>query len=207
MSAAKRVDTTVLPWERQPGEPEAAWGAFMLYRDAGPLERSFSQVARISKRSPANYARMSQTWQWVERVTAYDAEQDRKKRAADDAAIFDMRKRHIEAAMAMQGLGALVLNKLVGKERAKDKDGQPLEPNLKPSEARDYLELGMALERLNRGEPVTITRQDGATVIVNNLPAKAEATVLHDFSKLSLDDLKALRELTMKARARPAKKK
>lgn len=156
-------------WERQPGEPEGAWAAFCIYRDDGPGGRALSIVAtNTGVRHPQSIQRMSSRWHWVERVQAWDAEVDRRRREAHLAEVEEMRKRHVQMAIALQGAAGLALAKYVAVERAPlvdaegkavvGKDGRPVlaPPSLKPNEAATFADLGTKLERLNKGEPETI---------------------------------------------------
>ena len=67
------------PWERLPGEPDAAWRAFVLYRDMGPGSRSQRALGAALRLEPAGAppnSRMRQwsvDWRWVERCRAYDS--------------------------------------------------------------------------------------------------------------------------------------
>lgn len=159
------------PWERQIEETDSAWAGFVVYRDLGPAERSAAKAAKNSGKNHRLFEEWCQKWDWVARCHAFDAFMDRKKREADIAAIEEMRKRHIDFSMALQGTSALALNKIMALEKAPlrdhkgkivvDEKGKPvLGPlTLKPSEVRDLAELGVKLERLNRGEPDSIQQQ------------------------------------------------
>ena len=116
-----------------------------------------------------NFDRWSTDWHWVERSHAFDAWRDKEAQKADIAEIQAMRKRHINMAMSLQGTAATALQKILRAEQQPQRDaagnvimgadGKPvLGPlTLKPSEVRDLAELGMKIERLNRGEPETIS--------------------------------------------------
>lgn len=159
------------PWDRQVEETDAAWAGFVGYRDLGPAERSLVKAARNVGKHPRVFEEWSQKWDWVARCHAFDAFMDRRKREADLAEIEAMRRRHIQMAMSLQGAAALALNKIVAAEHEPlrdekgkilvDEKGKPLlgPLTLKPSEVRDLAELGVKLERLNRGEPDSIQEQ------------------------------------------------
>jgi hypothetical protein len=195
------------PWERRSIESEEAWAAFVRYRDLPSGVRTLQQVATTLKKTLQIIGRWSSRYQWVERCRAWDAFVDKKKREAEIDAVMDMRKRHIETSMALQGAGALALQKIIASERAPQigSDGQPLRgPDgkillaplvLKPSEARDLIELGMRIERINRGEPEAIVEE---RVVEDKRPIEQ---LVYDYSKLSVEELKALKKLTEKARA------
>lgn len=196
------------PWDRQPQETDQAWSGFVLYRDLGPAVRTLAKAAKAASKSAPLFLDWSQRWDWVARCRAYDAYLDKKKREADEAAIVDMRRRHIDFSMALQGTAALALNKIMNAEKAPaldakgrpmlDAKGRPmLSPlTLKASEVRDLAELGVKLERLNRGEPESIAEQR----VVPDAQPSGPAPLLYDWSKLSKEELRALKALTTKAR-------
>lgn len=78
-------------WDRQPDETDKAYRAFALYRDLGPEERSITKAsqeyhAQHGLKGSLGTARVtvgkwSRTHGWVERVRAWDADQDRQQRA------------------------------------------------------------------------------------------------------------------------------
>ena len=69
------------PWHRQPGETDAAWRGFQVYRDLG-VDRSALQAYRQRYGNPTaeHAAGYFQAWSarndWVQRARAYDAYQD-----------------------------------------------------------------------------------------------------------------------------------
>jgi hypothetical protein len=168
------------PWERQPGEPEAAWGSFVAYRDLGPLKRSLAEVGRLlGGKSRQNFDRMSARWQWVERVRAWDAEQDRVRRETHLEELRDMTKRHAQLSMLAQTAGFTTINRLLKLDRARTMlaEGKgalavAVELKLAPSEverlgvtredplpakvAATLIEMGIKNERLARGEPSVV---------------------------------------------------
>ena len=91
------------PWDRREDETDKAWGAFCLYRDLSPHERSLYAVSEAlygddedeeTGQEPAkNRPRMAPSWvrewssrfSWVERARAHDdhiAEQTRQLKAS-----------------------------------------------------------------------------------------------------------------------------
>lgn len=189
------------PWDRQPGENDRAWAAFVKYRDDG-IERSQARVAKHFGKSIENYGMLSTRWDWVARVSAYEAWRDRQLRMAEIEEAKAMRRRHIEFAMSFQGAAALALNKIIAAEQKPlrdangqvvyGEDGKPLPGplTLKPSEVKELADLGLRIERLNRGEPGEIE-----DVRISAAPAPSA-----DYSALTLEELRVLRELTRKAR-------
>jgi len=176
-------------WERQPGEPDTAWVAFVQYRDLGPAERSLARLAQVTNKKRELYGGWCGRWNWVARCAAYDAWLDRQTKLAEIDAIREMKRRHVQIAMTLQGAGALALNKIVAAEKALGPEGQPGPLTLKPAEAMGMVDLGSKLERLSRGEPDSIE------------VARIESAPALDYSLLSNDELRTMIALTRKASA------
>ena len=85
------MSKTEKPWERQKGETEQAFEAFVIYRDLG-LKRS--------------------NHEWDERVRAYDNEMERQAHAEAVKDLKDMTKRHTKIAVQMQKKALEALEKL-----------------------------------------------------------------------------------------------
>lgn len=92
------------PWERQDGETPKQFEAFVVYRDLGE-KRSLVKVAAQLGKSEQLMSRWSSANSWVERVAAWDDEQDRILRQEQIKDIKRMRKRH--ASMAKKALDKL----------------------------------------------------------------------------------------------------
>jgi hypothetical protein len=152
---------TLLAWERQPGESATAFAAFVIFRDLGP-RRSLDAASRLYHRKPGQEPEQPQTgpkkrksgqvrlwyerWQWRSRAEAYDAEQDRQQRAAQEAVRREMAQRHAREAVALQ-------------EKALRRLQQMSPDELSPGQVLDYFLQAAKLERLSRGEPDTIQEQ------------------------------------------------
>ena len=95
----KRNDTK--PWERQEGESVKAFEAFTVYLEMGD-ERSIREVAQRLAKSRTLIGRWSVTYQWVERVAAFDADVQRKAHAKAVDKRRKMVDRHISIALKMQ---------------------------------------------------------------------------------------------------------
>ena len=65
------------PWERQKGESEKAFEAFVTYRDMGE-KRTLTAVAEKLQKSGTLIRRWKSTWDWAERVRAYDNELEKE---------------------------------------------------------------------------------------------------------------------------------
>src|SRR4051794_14613864 len=65
-AAGRSEDDVRKPYERQPGEPSVAFGAFVVYRDLGP-ERSLQKVSQKYAKGIPILKRWSALHRWVER--------------------------------------------------------------------------------------------------------------------------------------------
>lgn len=126
------------PWERQPGETPRAYEAFTKYRDLGP-GRSIAKAARLEGKAKVTWERWSRVNNWVERVAAWDIEQDRISRQAQLDDIKKMRKRHADLASAMLVKAAQALKRIPADE-------------IKPSDISRMVDTASKLERISRGD-------------------------------------------------------
>ena len=105
----KRNDTK--PWERQEGESVKAFEAFTVYLGMGD-ERSIREVAQRLAKSRTLIGRWSVTYQWVERVAAFDADVQRKAHAKAVKKRRNMVDRHISIALKMQEKALMALEQM-----------------------------------------------------------------------------------------------
>jgi hypothetical protein len=160
------------PYECIEGETPKPFSYFVIYRDLGP-DRTLARVAEITGRHPHHLATYSRKFRWLERVRAFDSDRDRAGTDAEIDEIEAMRRRQTKAARRIQELGLREIERAC--ERAEE-SGEPL--NL--GETQKLLKLGAELERLNLGEPT------------ENKQLQVEEI---DYSKLSVEQLKALRSI------------
>jgi hypothetical protein len=66
------------PWERQPGESDPAWAAFLVYRDLPASARSIARVVSDTGKSRSLIAGWSSKWDWPARAKEYDRHKDRQ---------------------------------------------------------------------------------------------------------------------------------
>lgn len=130
----------VQPWERQDGETNKQFEAFVIYRDMGE-ERSLSKVAEKLQKSTTLMGRWSGSNNWVERVAAWDDEQDRILRAEQIKDIKRMRKRHADMAATMITAAAKGLKEIMAKPE-----------EMKPNDVARLVEVASKLERISRGD-------------------------------------------------------
>lgn len=101
----------VKPWERQEGESVKAFEAFTVYLEMGD-ERSIREVAQRLAKSRTLIGRWSVTYQWVERVAAFDADVQRKAHAKAVKKRRNMVDRHISIALKMQEKALMALEQM-----------------------------------------------------------------------------------------------
>jgi hypothetical protein len=191
------------PWERWPGESDAAFSAFVIYRDLGPQRSLDAASTRYHARDQSPTAQpqggrgknkkcsgqirtWADRWDWRARAAGWDDEQDRQARQAMLQEILDMRKRHAQEAMMLQKAAMQRL--------------QALDPQtLTQSQLLNYFVEATKLERLSRGEPETVgeqrvTGRDGGPIEYRDA-ALDTATV---------EELRQLREIRTRLEQRAA---
>lgn len=142
------------PWERQDNETPKQFEAFVVYRDMGE-ERSLSKVADKLQKSTTLMGRWSGLNSWVERVAAWDDEQERILRHEQIKEIKKMRKRHADTATAMIAAAAKGLKNIME---------HPEE--MKPGDVARLVEVASKLERISRGDVGDVVEQrDGGQTI------------------------------------------
>lgn len=142
----------VEPWERQEGETPKAYEAFTVYRDMG-IQRSVRKVARELSKSETLMARWSGAYDWVDRVAAWDSEQDRVARQQQLDDIKKMRKKHANIADAMLIKAAAALKRIPTDE-------------IKATDISRMVDIASRLERISRGDTESIleTRDGGESI-------------------------------------------
>lgn len=126
------------PWEMQDSDTPKSWEAFQVYRDMGK-GRSLSKVAEQLKKSNTIIGRWSQKHNWVERVAAWEEEQDRLIRIELTKDIGAMRKRHADLANAMLVKAARALQRIPDDE-------------VKASDITRMVDVATKLERISKGD-------------------------------------------------------
>ena len=145
------------PWERQPGESIRAFAHFRAYRDLGP-GRSHAKVGQSAGVSTQRIDELGRKWGWQARVRAWEAEQDRARRAAQLEEIRAMGERQAREAAAIQEVCLAPVRAFLERARA----GAAADPlaGLSPPELLRLLprvasawSVAMKAERLARGAP------------------------------------------------------
>ena len=133
-----RINTPPEPWERRKGETARAYEAFTVYRDMG-AGRSINKTAQNLTKNRTTIAEWSSKHEWVKRVAAWDAEQDRIARQAQIDEIKKMRKRHADLANAMLVKAAKALQRIP-------------EDEIKATDVSRMVDTAAKLERISRGD-------------------------------------------------------
>lgn len=148
------------PWERQKGESEKAYEAFVTYRDMGS-ERSLRAVSRALGKSKTIIDRWSREKGWVERVRAYDNDLEKEARAKAIKDRKAMTERHIGIAMQVQKKALEALANLSVED-------------MSPKDIKEYIKMATELERLNRefeGAGSKGKEEDGSSSLEENIIA------------------------------------
>lgn len=152
MAKVNKPEPATEPWERQDGETARAWEAFCKYRDMGP-DRSLRKVVQALNKNLTTIAEWSSKYEWVKRVAAWDAEQDRIARQEQIKAIKAMRNRHAGMAKAMIVKAGRALQRIPDEE-------------IKASDISRMIEVASKLERISRGDVgEVIEERDGGEAI------------------------------------------
>ncbi len=112
-------------WDIQPGESPEAYRAFTFYLmggswrsqqkswDAYQVERARAEgreTPTLSK-TPGHWARWAAQWSWVERSTAWDAEQARKQREVLQSEMEGIARKRVKALTAVLDKGLEIIQK------------------------------------------------------------------------------------------------
>jgi hypothetical protein len=121
-------------WDRRPGEPSKAYGAFRIFRDLAPTQRSLATVAERSGFSERRCRALAARWGWRERADEWD---DACHQSEDRERLELIRSMH--ATHRRAGRAAMV----------KALQALPLiEPDdMTPGQVARLMELGAKLER------------------------------------------------------------
>ena len=152
------------PWERQKQDGETAkqYEAFCVYRDMKNIrdpnsKRSIRLVSEQLGKSEGLLERWSSANNWVERVEAWDADQERIAREVAQKEMMEeirkMRKRQSETGKYMQIKAMKALSRMPEEE-------------IKPGDAARLIDIGAKLERTARGDVgEVIEERQGETVV------------------------------------------
>lgn len=162
------------PWERQPEETARAFEAFAIYRDMGP-DRSLRKVVQTLDKNLTTIGDWSTKYEWVKRVAAWDAEQDRIARVQQLKEIKAMRNRHAGMAKAMIVKAGRALNRIP-------------EDEIKASDISRMIEVASKLERISRGDVGDVIEERNGGETIN--PVQIYIPTNNREKKDDFDDLK-----------------
>lgn len=138
-------------WERQPRETAKAFAAFQFYRDMGSSKRSLRRCAQSLGKSDTVVMGWSTKYSWVERVLAWEDEQDRIRRIENLEEIRETARRQAQEARAVAQALVVPALKFLAKLRQLAADPNPL--NRDPMAAWDLGTLLDATVRIARVMP------------------------------------------------------
>ena len=169
------------PWDRQDGETDAGFRAFVVYRDMG-AERSLRKAAELHGCSQQALGRFSKRWAWVERSGQWDRKVDQHRTRAVLSEVERMHHRHTRLAMRLQDVAGMELERLERrlrkklKKSAQDDSGDVTSAN----DISKTTVRAVNVERLARGEATE----------------RVETKI--DLSALSVEELRELKRLRAK---------
>lgn len=168
-----------ITWTRRKNEDEAAWKAFVSYREQRSPRRTQYVTVDGMQVSPGDIATWAKKYDWLTRAADYDAHLDTVFLAEREAALKIGAQ--TAAAEHLQILASMreVLGREMAKWNAASRDAGVTV--MKPGELQKYAETVVKLERLVRGQSTETVE------------------TVYDFSKLTTEEIKTLLELTEKA--------
>lgn len=169
MSASRPIEA----WERQPGEPDDPWKAFATYRDQ-TIPRLLENAAIKGR---AQLATWMKDWSWRDRAAAYDRHLDGIRRVEREAILRQSEKDRAARQLSLVHNAMSIVEKEIVK-LSKDCDATEMFGTVKVGELNKLMVNVITLERLIRG-------QSTENVTTTNV----------ELSKLSVDDLRALKEI------------
>ena len=155
MAKKKNTEVELFPWEQQPGETAKKYEAFQAYlmMNKDGEDRSLRKVAHDLNKSLTYIGTLSSENNWVERVEAWDKEQLRLAQKKFEAEMAKMRELHAKSARAM-------IMKASKRVAQIDVDA------LSPQDVKAWMETGVKIERLSRGDTSeVIEERDGGSAI------------------------------------------
>ena len=156
------------PWDKLENETAAAFKAFKAFLDM-PAPREITALTQQLGYAKATRARVStwaSRWMWYDRAQAYDAHKSRLDEQAEYEAVRDMKRRHIEVAMAAQVKAATALSRL-----------NPAD--MRAADIINYLTEAVKLERLSRGEATAIEQHNTLLTVLEQAYRDDEPTEMN----------------------------
>lgn len=167
----------VQPWERQDGEPEAAYEAFKGYVYQTPPRR----LAHSSVRhSTEQLSRFYNEWRWQERALAWDRHVERIRVEEKEALLRQDEKERLAKMVAVLETAGEVISREMAK-LLRDSLATEASGLVRPSDLNKLLGQWITMQRLIHGEST-----------------ENVATVDPRLEKLTPDELRTLQELHAK---------
>lgn len=172
------TDKIIPAWERQPGDTDESWHAFVAFRDAKPPRRL---LGRPGTGPTVQLSKWYREGGWRERAAAYDAymdhvmlqeREDFLRQTAKDISV-----EHMQVLQTARSLVQRELDKFLKASQESEAIGM-----VSPGQLNAMMENMVKLDRLVRDQS-TENVETGM-----------------DLSQLSVEELKALKELSLKAR-------
>jgi hypothetical protein len=151
------------PWARQRGESGKAHAAFLAYLNLGQT-RSLARLGRQLGRSVSLLERWSSRWGWVARCQVHDEAVQERKLQKRLAVIEEMEQRQATEMLLLQQKGLEALQAIDFR-------------TLRPTEILAYIIEAAKQERVLRGQPESIMKQNQADADGNQLPAPAPTII------------------------------
>lgn len=129
------------PWERQTGESSRAYEAFRAYLELGS-QRSAAKVGQKLGKSVTLIGRWSAAHRWVDRVEAWERDQDEVWANERRAAVREVGRRHAELAQRFTAK----LKKKLSKLRLRE---------MSAADMARWLDVAVKVERLSMGMSTT----------------------------------------------------
>lgn len=169
-----------LPWERQKGESTNAYEAFCVYRDLG-VKRSQVKTCEKLGKNTTTISEWSVKFNWVERVEAYDDDQERKEREMLEKErlndIKKMRERHADLAVSMLEKAARAMQAIPDVE-------------VKASDITRMVDVASKLERISRGDVGDVIEErnggDATPAVQIYIPSNGREKKDEDFDDLEV---------------------
>jgi hypothetical protein len=157
-------------WERQKGETSKAFAAFVLYRD-DESGRSLAKVALQLGKSKPLMERWSSHWKWTIRVQAYEAHKDKERLEETRKVRREAIARQLSIGQGLQHVGASVVKNFL------DEIEKGTIPGLSAKDVKEWIDVGVKIERLALGEPTEHTMSDTPEMAMERRLRDAVTTV------------------------------
>ncbi|MEE9159877.1 MAG: hypothetical protein V3U60_16020 [Gammaproteobacteria bacterium] len=135
-------------YDQREKESGKAYDAFRRYLILG-RERTYAEVARLSKKNPAQIRRWAKRWEWPKRYDEYDVQADKRLEQLKDMALREALGDARVAVTEMNRLQSAFANRLYGivsmsLDKLSEEDAEPLTP----LEIIRWLEVGTKIDRM-----------------------------------------------------------